>query len=50
MEYRERKRQPRKPGSLPTPGDKDPGSGWSRDTLKSGVFLISDLHVNREGW
>ena len=30
--------------------DKDPGSGWSRDTPKSGVFLISDLYFIGEGW
>ena len=30
--------------------DKDPGSGWSRDSPKSGVFLISDLYFIGEGW
>ena len=30
--------------------NKDPGSGWSRDTPKSGVFLISDLYFIGEGW
>ena len=29
---------------------KDPGSGWSRDTLKSAVFLISAPSCHREGW
>ena len=29
--------------------DKDPGSGWSRDTPKSGVFLISDLYFIGRG-
>ena len=30
--------------------DKDPGSGWSRDSPKSGVFLISDFYFIGEGW
>ena len=30
--------------------DKDPGSGWSRDTPKSGILLISDLYFIGEGW
>ena len=30
--------------------DKDPGSGWSRDTPKSGILLISDLYFIKDGW
>ena len=30
--------------------DKDPGSGWSRDTPKSGILLISDLYFIGNGW